>query len=115
VPRTPEAVWATVTPKTSVASPSSGAAASVSWPVNQNPHSDISSEERKVLNDRLAHPEDALSDYDKGTMRADPATVLKDDVEMIRGILANYSISLGVRWRTVSNLPLHASLGALIH
>ena len=88
--RAPEPVQAAAAPTTSVASPSSGAAASVSRPVSQNPHSGISSEERKVLNDRLAHLEDALFDYDKSTIRADAATVLKDDVGVISGILANY-------------------------
>jgi peptidoglycan-associated lipoprotein len=88
--RTPEPVQVAAAPKTSVASPSSGAAASVSRPVNQNQHSGISSEERKVLNDRLAHLEDAMFDYDKSTIRADATTVLKDDVGAIRGILASY-------------------------
>jgi peptidoglycan-associated lipoprotein len=86
----PEPVQVAAAPKTSVASPSSGAAASTSRPVNQNPHSGMSSEERKVLNDRLAHLEDALFDYDKSAIRADAATVLKDDVGVIRGILASY-------------------------
>jgi len=45
----------------------------VSRPVNQNPHSGFSSEERRVLNDRLAHLEDALFDYDKNTTRAGAA------------------------------------------
>ena len=62
----------------------------MSRPVNQNPHSGISAEERKVLNDRLAHLEDALFDYDKSAIRADAATALKDDVGVIRGILASY-------------------------
>jgi len=88
--RTPEPIQAATAPTTSVASPSSGAAASVSRPVSQNPHSGISSEERKVLNDRLAHLEDALFDYDKSTIRADAATALKEDVGVISGILANY-------------------------
>ena len=88
--RTPEPVQVAAAPKTSVASPSSGAAASVSRPVNQNPHSGISAEERKVLSDRLAHLEDALFDYDKSAIRADAATALKDDVGVIRGILASY-------------------------
>lgn len=89
--RTPEPVQVAAAPKTSVASPSSGAATSVSRPVNQNPQSGISSEERKVLNDRLAHLEDALFDYDKSTIRADAATALPDDVGVIRGMLANFS------------------------
>lgn len=88
--RAPEPVQAAPAAKTSVASPSSGAAASVGRPVSQNPHSGISAEERKVLNDRLAHLEDALFDYDKSTIRSDAATALKDDMGAIRGILAAY-------------------------
>jgi peptidoglycan-associated lipoprotein len=38
----------------------------------------------------LAHLEDALFDFDKSTIRADAASVLKDDVGVIRGILASY-------------------------
>jgi peptidoglycan-associated lipoprotein len=88
--RTPEPVQVAAAEKTSVASPSSGAAALPGQPVKQNPRSGISSEERKVLNDRLAHLEDALFDFDKSTIRADAASVLKDDVGVIRGILASY-------------------------
>jgi len=88
--RTPEPVQVAAAPTTSVASPSSGAAASVSRPVNQNQHSGISSEERKVLNDRLAHLGDALFDYDKSAIRSDAATALKDDVQAISAIPANY-------------------------
>ncbi len=88
--RTPEPVQVSAAAETSVASPSSGVAASVSRPVNQNPQSGMSSAERKILSDRLAHLEDALFDYDKSAIRADAATVLKDDVGVIRGILANY-------------------------
>jgi peptidoglycan-associated lipoprotein len=88
--RTPEPVQAAAE-KTSVVSPSSGAAASPGQPVNRDSRSaGISPEERKVLNDRLAHLEDALFDFDKSTIRADAASVLKDDVGVIRGILANY-------------------------
>jgi peptidoglycan-associated lipoprotein len=46
--------------------------------------------ERATLNDRLARLEDALFDYDKATIRSDATTVLKDDVGVIRDILANY-------------------------
>lgn len=45
---------------------------------------------RTTLNDRLAKMEDALFDYDKTTIRADAATALKDDVGVIRDILAAY-------------------------
>ncbi len=88
--RTPQPVQAAAAQETSAASPSSGAAASASRPVNQNPRSGMSSEERKVLNDRLAHLEDALFDYDKSAIRTDAATALQDDMGVIRGILANY-------------------------
>jgi len=47
-------------------------------------------QERATLNERLARLEDALFDYDKATIRTDATTVLKDDVGVIRGILASY-------------------------
>jgi len=47
-------------------------------------------EERATLNQRLARLEDALFDYNKATIRTDATTVLKDDVGVIRDILANY-------------------------
>jgi len=46
--------------------------------------------ERATLNERLARLEDALFDYDQTTIRADATTALKDDVSVIRDILANY-------------------------
>src|SRR5579872_2881945 len=46
--------------------------------------------ERATLNESLARLEDALFDYDKATIRSDATTVLKDDVGVIRGILASY-------------------------
>ena len=45
---------------------------------------------RASLNERLAHLEDALFDYDKATIRADATVALKDDVNVIRGILADF-------------------------
>jgi peptidoglycan-associated lipoprotein len=45
---------------------------------------------RATLNERLAKMEDALFDYDKATIRADASTALKDDVGVIRDILAAY-------------------------
>jgi peptidoglycan-associated lipoprotein len=47
-------------------------------------------QERATLTERLARLEDALFDYDKSTIRSDATTVLKDDVGVIRDILANY-------------------------
>jgi peptidoglycan-associated lipoprotein len=46
--------------------------------------------ERATLNERLAKLEDALFDYDKATIRQDATTALRDDVNVIRDILANY-------------------------
>jgi peptidoglycan-associated lipoprotein len=45
---------------------------------------------RATLNDRLAKMEDALFDFDKSTIRPDATTALKDDVGVIRDILAAY-------------------------
>ncbi len=47
-------------------------------------------EQREALNQKLARLEDALFDYDKSTIREDARTKLKDDVGVIRDILANY-------------------------
>jgi len=47
-------------------------------------------QERATLAERLARLEDALFDYDKTTIRSDATTVLKDDVDVIRDILASY-------------------------
>jgi len=43
-----------------------------------------------TLNDRLAKLEDALFDFDKSTIRPDAGTALKDDIGVIRDILATY-------------------------
>ncbi len=45
---------------------------------------------RKRLDEYLAKLEDALFDYDQSTIRIDASTALKDDVAVIRGILADY-------------------------
>src|SRR5579871_627806 len=45
---------------------------------------------RATLNERLARLEDALFDYDRATIRPDASTALKDDVGVIRDILATY-------------------------
>jgi peptidoglycan-associated lipoprotein len=47
-------------------------------------------EVRLRLTDALARMEDALFDFDKATIRADATTALKDDVGVIRDILAAY-------------------------
>ena len=46
--------------------------------------------ERATLTERLARLNDALFDYDRATIRSDASTVLKDDVGVIRDILAAY-------------------------
>jgi len=45
---------------------------------------------RKKLDEYLAKLEDALFDYDQSTIRADASVALRDDVSVIRGILADY-------------------------
>ncbi|MGD1090472.1 MAG: OmpA family protein [Bryobacteraceae bacterium] len=52
--------------------------------------SQMTAQERATLNERLARLEDALFDYDKATIRTDATTALRDDVGVIRDILANY-------------------------
>lgn len=52
--------------------------------------SQMSAAERATLNERLARLEDALFDYDKSTIRSDATVALRDDVNVIRDILANY-------------------------
>jgi peptidoglycan-associated lipoprotein len=50
----------------------------------------MSAKDRATLNERLAHLEDALFDYNKSTIRADAVNALREDVTVIRGILDNY-------------------------
>jgi peptidoglycan-associated lipoprotein len=47
-------------------------------------------EVRKRLSDELARLEDALFDYNQSTIRSDASVALRDDVNVIRGILADY-------------------------
>lgn len=54
------------------------------------PAAQMPAEVRANLNDRLAKMEDALFDFDKATIRTDATTALKDDVAVIRDILATY-------------------------
>ncbi len=61
-----------------------------SQPVQSSRSATLTPQERATLNDRLARLEDALFDYDKATIRTDATTVLKDDVGVVRDILANY-------------------------
>ena len=61
-----------------------------SQPAQSTRSATMTPQERATLNERLARLEDALFDYDKATIRSDATTVLKDDVGVIRDILANY-------------------------
>jgi len=83
---------AAATPKSapSQATRNSPASVASNRPANTGPSSQMTPQERVALNERLAHLEDALFDYDKATIRTDAMTVLKDDVGVIRGILSNY-------------------------
>jgi peptidoglycan-associated lipoprotein len=47
-------------------------------------------EQRADLNAKLARLEDALFDFNQSTIRTDATTALKDDVGVIRDILANF-------------------------
>jgi peptidoglycan-associated lipoprotein len=70
---------------------SSGAPAAPSRPVTQSPRSTtMTPAERATLNERLARLEDALFDYDKAAIRSDATTALREDVGVIRDILASY-------------------------
>ena len=63
-------------------------------PVAQRPQqarpTTMPAKDRKTLSDALARLEDALFDYDKSTIRSDAGVALRDDVNVIRGILADY-------------------------
>jgi len=58
--------------------------------VNQAKQTTMPPDVKKKLNDYLAKLEDALFDYDQSTIRSDASVALKDDVAVIRGILADY-------------------------
>ena len=65
-------------------------AAAPQTPQVSRPGAQLTPAERATLNEKLAHLNDALFDYDKSTIRDDASTVLKADVGVIRDILANY-------------------------
>lgn len=70
---------------------SSGPTSTPSQPRQQASNSrQMTPAEREALNAKLARLEDALFDYDKATIREDARTKLRDDVGVIRDILANY-------------------------
>jgi peptidoglycan-associated lipoprotein len=61
-----------------------------SQPVQTARPASMTPQESATLNDRLARLEDALFDYDKAEIRTDATRVLKDDVGVIRDLLASY-------------------------
>ena len=58
--------------------------------VNQAKQTNMPASVRKKLDEYLAKLEDALFDYDQSTIRSDASAALRDDVAVIRGILADY-------------------------
>ncbi|MEP7355113.1 MAG: OmpA family protein [Acidobacteriota bacterium] len=92
---TPVAAAAPSTPRSAfTATPSRSAVptAAASKPqatVQQRP-AVMTPQDRATLEQRLAHMEDALFDYNKTTIRPDASGALKDDVSVIRDILAAY-------------------------
>ena len=90
--RPPDATPVASVPSSTPTPPrSSGTTASPSQRVVENRRpATLTPEERATLNEKLARLVDALFDYDKSTIRTDASTVLKDDVGVIRDILANY-------------------------
>ena len=58
--------------------------------VDQAKPSTMPPDVRKKLDEYLAKLEDALFDYDQSTIRSDASAALRDDVNVIRGILADY-------------------------
>jgi len=79
-------------PRSTPAAPrSSGTPSSPSQPVAENRRpTTMTPQERATLNDRLARLEDAMFDYNKSVIRTDAQNALKEDVGVIRDILANY-------------------------
>jgi peptidoglycan-associated lipoprotein len=58
--------------------------------VSQARQANMPADVRKKLGEYLAKLEDALFDYDQSTIRSDASAALRDDVNVIRGILADY-------------------------
>jgi peptidoglycan-associated lipoprotein len=75
-PAPPKSIANNVAPRRVVAEPSKSA--------------NMPASVRETLNQRLAHLEDALFDYDQSTIRSDASVALRDDVNVIRGILSDY-------------------------
>ena len=82
----------TPAPQQTAAAKPAAPAATPSKPAAQAPAAPkaLTPQERQTLNEKLARLEDALFDYDKSIIRPDANTALRDDVGVIRDILANY-------------------------
>jgi peptidoglycan-associated lipoprotein len=85
-----EPVRASSTPTPARTTPNRPVPATTQASAPQQRNGQLSAAERATLNERLARMEDALFDYDKATIRNDATTALRDDVNVIRDILANY-------------------------
>jgi peptidoglycan-associated lipoprotein len=84
---------ATVTPAPAKPAPAKSAATNVQPPrvvAQPSKPANMPADVRETLNQRLAHLEDALFDYDQSTIRSDASVALRDDVNVIRGILSDY-------------------------
>lgn len=84
------AVTATPAPAQRATPRPASASVTPSQPAQTARAATMSPQVRATLNERLARLSDALFDYDKATIRSDATTVLKDDVGVVRDILATY-------------------------
>ncbi len=91
-PAAPAPVSSVAPSSTATFTPTASAVtATPSQPVETQRPATMTPQELATLNERLARLEDALFDYDRAAIRTDASTILKDDVGVIRDILANYS------------------------
>jgi len=84
---------ATVTPAPTKQAPPQTVANNVTPPrvvAQTSKPTTMPAETKKRLNEELAKLEDALFDYDQSTIRSDATVALRDDVNVIRDILADY-------------------------
>jgi len=77
-------------PSTRPAPPKENTPTPVRQVAQQSKPTTMPADVRKRLSDELAKLEDALFDYDQSTIRTDASVALRDDVNVIREILADY-------------------------
>jgi peptidoglycan-associated lipoprotein len=87
---TPVAVAAPPPAATAARTPTAAPAPPKQIAVQPSKPTTMPADVRKRLDEYLAKLEDALFDYDQSTIRIDASAALKDDVAVIRGILADY-------------------------